>query len=93
LKSFHPSSATSALASVQVTNLTSSVFHPPDPSSETRRAYDEMAERYGYAEEKGAGMGKMRFTLLKMGFYVNVDAPTAVRRGTRRKRQLLDDAR
>ncbi len=52
-----------------------------------------MAERYGYAEEKGAGMGKMRFTLLKMGFYVNVDAPTAVRRGTRRKRQLLDDAR
>ena len=31
-----------------------------------------------YVEENGAGMGKVRLNLVKLGCYVNVDAPTAV---------------
>lgn len=61
--------------------------------SSSPSAYDEMADRYGYHQEKGAGMGKIRLSLVKLGCYMNVDAPVAVSPSSSRVGVITNECR
>lgn len=74
-KSYLLPNATAQITSVRLANQPGPI--PLLASSDSIGQDDENLE-YNYAEESGAGMGKMRFSLVKLGCWVNVDAPIAV---------------
>ncbi|GFZ44458.1 LOW QUALITY PROTEIN: hypothetical protein JCM24511_02180 [Saitozyma sp. JCM 24511] len=70
-KQFLLGSASYHLASARLPDASS---HPP--SDETRNEDQDHAD-YGYTEDRAAGMGKVRLSMVKLGCWVNVDAPAA----------------
>ena len=76
-RTFQTSSATYSLASVRLPSRNPIVTRAEEEST-LASGQDEMTGTLEYVEENGAGMGKMRLSLVKLGCYVNVDAPSAV---------------
>ncbi|ORY26954.1 putative meiotic recombination-related protein, partial [Naematelia encephala] len=57
--------------------ITSDPASSPSGFEEDESASQVQQDR-GYVQEKGAGLGKMRLALVKLGCWVNVNAPAAV---------------
>jgi len=82
-KTFSLGPATHQMASIRLPDMATLIKPSAVPLSkasteEERQRDEEVFAKYGYGDDEGAGMGKLRLNLVKLGCWVNVDAPLAV---------------
>lgn len=75
-REFHHTLAQYKLANVRLPRNESALQR--EDGEDGVRADEELGEEGGDEYDQGAGLGRMRLSLLKMGCRVNVDAPCAV---------------
>jgi DNA mismatch repair protein MSH5 len=78
-KQFLLGSASYHLASAKLPDKSAPIVQN-HPSSDEAGDEDQDHADYGYTEDRAAGMGKVRLSMVKLGCWVNIDAPAAVSR-------------